>query len=519
MAERIGLPNVNFPILPDEPIRGVDNKVTTIIAQMLAAGTATAGEIQLDIGINTEDTIFGAGSHAAEMVRKFREVNKISQVNVIGLDDAAGTAATRPIVFAGTATAAGTYDIYVGYKETVHLARIPVAIDDDETAIGDAFEAAQNALTKSMMTAANVAGTVTLTAKNKGTVSNTITIIIEGTVAGVTATIGALTDGATDPTATSLETEMQFQTDIALPYELGIADLQTFLDDRFNTNNNILNGTLFTGVIDTKANVVIIGDAENSQSTNIIADKPVALSGKVGNAFAEMPQNLAVVAAATRALRLEDNSDISDIITSREPNDNIGGVHMAGLPYFNTVLPLNVIPINQGWTAEEVADLNTAGVYVAGNNDARNGVILGELLTTYKTDGTGLDDDTYRTQNNYDTSTSARAYMFRSLKIDYAQARLQVGNRKLTGYKVATEPGIIADMMKYYASLSNAPLVLFQGGDIGGTGETVGDKFRDALTVVIDTREGSFTVSGILPIMSQTRLINAPFSIKLDVTK
>ena len=520
MADRIGLPTVNMPLLPDEPSRGVENKVTTIIAQMLAGGTATPGEIQLDIDLNTEDTLFGAGSDAAEMVRNFRIADQVSELNVIGVsDDGGATAASIPVVFLGTATAAGTYDVYVGSKETVHRARVAVQINDDETAIGDTLEAALNALTKAPSTGANAVGTVTITAKNKGPVGDNIGILIEGTVAGVGVTIGSLTPGATAPTLTGIDAQLGFQTDIVMPYELEIGDLQTFLDGRFNIVNDTLNGVLFTAITDAKAAIVAIGDLENSQSTVIWADKPVSITAKVGNALFEQAQNIAAIAAGTRALRLEDGADISSIITSREPLDNIGGVHTASLPYFNTLTALEPIPVNQGWSQAEVADLNDAGISVIGNNDARNAIILGAVLTTYKTNIQGLDDPTWKYLNYVDTATASREFMFKSVKADYAQARLQIGNRKITGYKIATEQGIIADFMSYYSALSSAPYVLLQGGEIAGSGETIADVFRDNLTVSIDTTAGSFTVTGILPIMSQTRRIDAPFSIKLDVRK
>lgn len=520
MADRVSLPNLNFPILPDEPSRGVENKETTIVAQMLSGGTATPGIILLDVGLNTGDTLAGAGSVAAELIRKFQETNPISKVNLLPIADGGGTASTGAIVFTGTnATEAGTYTVYIGSKDTEHKAVVAVADLDDPTDIGGTLDVAISALTRSLVTSLNTTGSVAVTAKNTGTIGDNIGIIVEGEVAGITVAITAMSGGATDPSATGLEAQLGFQTDIVMPYENGIGDLQTFLDDRFNTNNNILNGILVTGLVDTKTNIVAIGALENSQSTVIFADKPIDLDTKKGNALFETPQNIAVIQQAIRTLRLEDGADISTIITSREPLDNIGGVHMSSLPYFNTLTPLNPIPINQGWSDDEVTDLNDAGISVVGNNDARNAIITGEFLTTYKTNIQGLNDPTYKFLNNVDTATAAREYMFRSAKIDYAQARLQVGNRKFTGYKVVTEAEIISDFMKYYTALSNIPFVLFEGGEIGSTGETIADKFIDALNVIIDKINGTFTVTGILPIMGQVRGINAPFSVKLDVRR
>jgi phage tail sheath gpL-like len=522
MSEEISFPYVNAPLIPAEPTRAVNPKVTTLIGQKTAGGTATASEVIEDLDNNTEDALFGAGSILAEMIRNFRKTNTVSQINAIALDDGAGTESEGIVTFTGTtATANGTIFIYAGDKDSEHKATVGIAIGDTPTVVGATLEAAITALTRTPVTAVNAVGVVTLTAKNKGTVGNGFNLIAEGSVAGITVTLTAFTGGATDPVVTNIEDLMDdYQTDVVMPYEYGIGDMVDWLDSRFNFANKILNGTLFTGIVDTKSNMVTIGDLENSQSLAILADKPVAKTFKKGSALASQIINNVAKLAGIRALRINDGSSLASIMTTRVPADNIGGVHTVTLPYANTlVVTLDPIPLGEGFKGDpftgEVKDLMDSGFSVMGNNIARNAIILGEILTMYKTNGQGLADKTYKFLNYVDTSTYAREYIFLGFKIDYGQARLTDG-QSLQGHPSASESGVKADMMKYYQALSGEDFVLLRSGVIGDTGATVAEKFNEALKVTINLIDGEINVEAILPIYTQVRVINAPLSITFN---
>ncbi|RLC69259.1 MAG: hypothetical protein DRH97_00170 [Chloroflexi bacterium] len=523
MADKVQFPFINAPLIPAEPVRAVKPKVTTFIGQKLAGGSATALEVIEDIDANAEDALFGAGSMLAEMIRNYRKTNNVSQVNAIALEDGAGTSSEGIVTFTGTnATENGTFTVYAGDKDSEHKAIVPVVIDDTPTLVGDALEAAITALTRTPVTAVNAVGVVTLTAKNKGTVGDGINLIVEGSVAGISVALTAFTGGATDPVITNIEDLMdEYRTDVVMPHEYGIGDMVDFLDSRFNFANNILDGVLFTGIVDTKSNLVVVGDAENSQSLLIQGDKPVAKTFKTGNALGAQIQNRVAMIAGTRALRLNDNSSLASIMTTRTPADNIGGVHTATLPYANTlVVTLDPIPLGEGFKGDsqsgEVKDLMDAGFSLMGNNESRNAIILGELLTMYKTNIQGLTDLTYKFLNYVDTSTASREFIFLGLKIDYGQARLTDG-QSLSEHPSASENGVKADMMKYYQSLSSEEFVLLRSGVLGSTGSTVAEKYNDALVVNIDLLTGTIDIQAILPIYTQTRIINAPLAITFNL--
>lgn len=116
----------------------------------------------------------------------------------------AAVAATGDIIFAVNATSSGTYYFSIGGD----VISFGVNKDDTPTVIGDALVTAITANSNSLVTAANVAGTVTLTAKNKGGNGNDIKLVLNpsgasqlqenpaGTTVSVPGSGGYLTSGA-----------------------------------------------------------------------------------------------------------------------------------------------------------------------------------------------------------------------------------------------------------------------------------------------------------------------------------
>lgn len=518
MAQNIKFPSVTATLVADEPNVIVESKRTLLIGQMLS-GTATAGVLTPEIGVNNEDALFGAKSQLASMVRSFRSINEVSIIDVIALDDDGGaTASTGTITFTGTITTAGTITVYVGSLDRV--VTIDVAVGDTATEIGVALDAALDLDTKSLITPSNAAGVVTLTANNGGTVANSIGILVElGDTAGVTVALVAMSGGATDPAMTGLSALITERTDVVMPIEYGTSTFVTLMDDRFNFDNSILDGRVFTSAVDTQSNLSTVGDAENSQSYVIIGDKPVSSTLKEGSAIFNMPYEKAAQFAAVRALRLEDDEVIADYMTTRNPADQIGGTHTSSLPYANTGTSLSVIPTGEGFTDAEVALLKASGISLLGNNGANNLIISGEILSTYKTNTAGQTDTTYKYLNSVDTATAAREFIFNSLKSDYAQRRLTNGSA-VPGLDMATIGGVRASMSDYYLTLTSASYGLLQGGIIESgrnVGKSILSLFKDNLTVVFDLASGTINITSILPLVGQVRSIVVPLSIKFDV--
>jgi phage tail sheath gpL-like len=180
-----------------------NSQKVALIGQRLVAGSVAA-LAPTDVFSESEAAAaFGYGSHLHLMVRAAIQANPYLSITCVALDDAAGVAATGTVVVAGPATSSGALSLMVG-DQTVAVA---VSSGDVSTAIATALAAAVTARPDLPVSASVAASTVTLTAKNKGTLGNTIKVSSAVTATGVTAPVTAMASGTIDPTlATALAT-------------------------------------------------------------------------------------------------------------------------------------------------------------------------------------------------------------------------------------------------------------------------------------------------------------------------
>ena len=172
-----------------------------VIGQKLAAGTEVEAVLKACPSAEIGDARYGRGSMLAQMIRFAKAANRYADIWAIALDDAAAAvAATGTITFTGPATAAGPVCLMIG---GVNI-KAAVAKDDTPTEIATAVKNAINANDLVAVTAESALGVVTVTARNKGELGNTIDLRTnyytgEELPAGVGATIVAMAAGATNP--------------------------------------------------------------------------------------------------------------------------------------------------------------------------------------------------------------------------------------------------------------------------------------------------------------------------------
>ena len=480
------------------------------VGQKVAAGTAPGGGLVENILTNGEDALFGANSMLAGMIRSARAQNPVTRFDAIPLDDAGGgVAATGTVVFAGTATESGEFIITVGSAND-YVFSVGVTSGDTATVVGDALAAAITANTDIPVSAANVTGTVTLTADNDGTLGNFIGISASGEVAGLTVTITAFTGGATDPTLTGVFDvvgDNRYQ-GIVWPYFADTSELRSFLEGRFNVDNKVLDGSGFTSSVDTFANHLTRLNALNSQVLTDFVDEPIDETLYKAPAQFEMPQIKASEFAAIRALRLTDGATIGQfVLASNGPADAFGGPALASKPYFNTPAPdLPLTGTGRGFTEVEIEQLFGAGGSVIGNNVAGNAVIFGEVVTTYKNDAAGTPDISFKFLNYVDTASNVREYFYNNLRSRFAQSRLTEGD-VIRGRDQANALTIRAFCERLYQDLSGPDFVLLEAGEDALT------FFKNNLNVTIDKADGRATVTMIVPIVTQLREILATIKI------
>lgn len=251
-----------------------------LLGQKLSAGSAAANVLQFVSRTDDAKTLYGQGSILARMHAFYRGIDPFGEVWCVGIPDAAGTNATGSVALTGPATAAGTINLYIAGQKVA----VGVVSGDTATAIGDAIAAAVNADSELPVTAANVTGTVTFTARHKGTLGNDILLQLnyrglagnESLPAGIAATITAMASGATDPTLTAAiaalgDEKFDF---IIHPFSdaTSLAALKTLMNDtagRWSYLSKIY-GHCYTAKRGTAGALATFGDGNNDQHHTIV---------------------------------------------------------------------------------------------------------------------------------------------------------------------------------------------------------------------------------------------------------
>lgn len=506
-------PSVTFNLQSATTLISTAPHKVLFVGQKVASGTATSGVLVQSIeNDNSENTLFGANSMLAGMVRAYKKLNKETRIDAIPLSDAAGVAATGTITFTGTASANGTFVIYVGSRAN-HKYEISVISADTPTAIAAKVVTAVNADTKVPVTASNVAGVVTFTCDHAGTFGNGIGLQITGTVSGVTPSLVAMASGATDPSVTTLLDvieDVRYQTIVAPVYARDVIVAE--LEARFNVTNAVLDGILIISITDTFANLKAAGNAQNSKSLCIHGNKKVTDTLYKGSALFEIDVNIAAQFAAIRSLRLTDDANISryNIGTVGSPLDNFGGPAQASKPYFN--LPFFNLPIIDApyvFTQIEIEELFDAGVFVIGNNRTRTNVICGEVVTTYKTDVASNPDITWKFLETVDNGTTQREFFVNNFRARFVQSRLTAGNL-VPGRDVVNADVIRTFCTNLYVRLSEADYVLTPAGP------EARKKYIEDLVVTLDLENGKVDISMVNRIVVQLREVAATIKLSFD---
>lgn len=271
-----------------------------LIGNKLSAGSGAVETLYgptTPVQVQTEDqviAVFGAGSELHRMFRRFVAVNRTTPLYFIAATESAGAKAAITVVLANNATGNGNLRCYVG-DEFVDVA---ITSGDTPTAIGDALEDAINAVTHWPVTAANVTGTVTITAKQNGPRGNEIrvqSVITSGI--GTTATQGAgapLSGGATADSFANVLAAILAQRfyRIVCP-DMG-ATLLGAVVTQVNTQALPVTGIrqrVFAGSVDSLANTITVATGRNAARCAIVWAKDADWTS------AELATNAAAVAA------------------------------------------------------------------------------------------------------------------------------------------------------------------------------------------------------------------------------
>ena len=436
----IKTPKVTFSVIKNVDSIGNAPVKVLFIGQQLSTATATANEL-VQVGVSGEQiNLFGKDSMTSVAIGEFRKINPKTDVWAVPLDDdAAGVKATADLIFTGTATKAGNITISI-QSNTLHSYTVPIAVGDTATDIaGNLSVKIDNDISPKIFSSSESTGTVTLTCTHKGTIGNDISIYLEEAPSelGITLAVTAFNGGATDPAvdaALAAIGENRFQY-IVYPYQYDLTKLKTFLDSRWNVDNDVLDGvSLIMHRVDVSggiAPIITTADGLNTQLISLIADRFVdgaSVNGKGGlwgSASMELGYINSAKITAVRTLSLVDGANVTEYMTTALNNalNSGGGPGFNVIPYHNTEVPVStIIPKNLWFTSAELDELTDKGVATFGNNMGLTKVILGDMVTTNTKNDLGLPDTTFKYMNTVNGASYAREYFVNNNRQALAQA-------------------------------------------------------------------------------------------------
>ncbi len=169
-----------------------DKTVKVLLIGQLATGAAQAPNVIVDLLRETDsELLFKPGSVLDVAAKAAFKAYDLVQLSAIGVaDPGGGVAAMQTVTFTGTATEDCQCVALIGNRTVTS----DILTGDTPTVAAAAFVAAVNAIDDLPVTAANVAGVVTLTLKNKGTIGNGLSL--SASLSSSTATITVAVGGA-----------------------------------------------------------------------------------------------------------------------------------------------------------------------------------------------------------------------------------------------------------------------------------------------------------------------------------
>lgn len=209
-----------------------NRQTTLIIGQKMAAGTLPALTVANVFSDVEAAVACGYGSQVHRMVQAALQANPFANLSICAVDDiGGGTLATWTATFTGSPTTQGTLALALN-EDTL---QVNVTTTDTPTTVAAAFAAAITTKPDLPFTAANAAGVLTISAKNKGTVANGFKIVPSGAVTGLTFVVANGVVGATDPDITAALTAafLGGHNQIVIPYRdaTNLTALRNHLDN------------------------------------------------------------------------------------------------------------------------------------------------------------------------------------------------------------------------------------------------------------------------------------------------
>jgi hypothetical protein len=526
MMNSISLPNVNAT-LNSIPSPTIGERRVLLCGQHDGTITGTTTTENVHLLTNTAiEGYFGSTSILTKTIKRFLEASDFQcPVDVLSVDEpTSGTlaAAVATVTFSESPTVAGTVRLNVVSK-TDYTATTDVTTSSTVTEIATALYTVLDSISNKPFIVTDGAdgespGTLTLTATEKGTVGDNFAVSVEDIPAGLTVSVAGFDDGEGTISVSDIFDDFPDTryTGILWPVDWysSLSEAQTFLADRYNASNDILDGVVVTTKVDSSGDLVDAVASLNDRNVTLIGLPEPSNANVKGCAVTYFPDFVSAEVLAYRDTRLTLNANIADIVATNKTLDQVGGMSLASLPYFNTPMQFTPQPSDKNamFTYTQMTALTNAGVTVIGKNRQNTAMLLGFTVTTYNTNTQGNTDVTFKYLNYVDTASVIREYIFNNLKADFVQSRLTDGALR-PGRSFANGQSIRAAVKRYLSVLADSDLYgsLVQSG---GQAQRFIDKY---LTVTTDLPNRTVTIGAQVPIVGQLGTINFPITITTTI--
>lgn len=509
----ISLPDITANIVTNQTVTSNAPQKVLMIGQ--GVGTVDANTLTENIpNDNSENTLFGRRNMLSVMIRAFKSINNVSQLDVINLDEPStgGVAATATITPSNTATSSGNI-VFAIQSEFLHKFTVGVSVGDTVETVATEINTVISEDLDLTVTSSVSNDIVTLTAVNEGEEANNITVRVIEDNTGVDLAITNFTGGAgavTLPDIESLIGDTRYQ-GIVVPASYDLDTIKSFINDRYNVDNDILDGVVCITDTDTSSNLITLASTINSQSIILNGNKTVSNTSHRGGAIVEYNPSLSAMFMGYRALKHTEGADIAKYKIGNSIDNTTGGVAQTSSPDHNSPFyNIATIANNSGWTRVEQGQLNDGGVFFFGNNPSKSYIILGNVVTTYLTNAQGLTDETFKYLNAVDVASAIREFIVNNNRLQYSQSTLTNGD--IVGKSMANADSIRAYNIGLYSIMSNDNYLLTQAGS------DAKKYFANNLSVTItDLANGQAMVVQSIPMVSQLRGINMTLDVGFDI--
>lgn len=422
------LPDTNIQLIAGQAQSNSNFRKQLILAQGGSGGSFTSGALIENVPNNIDElkALCGVGSQAYLALKAFKDNNKESPLSAIIVSDhASGVASTGLIAITASSPKNGKAVFIIGSADK-NKYEIDVLSTSTATTIGADLASLVNADENSPVTASNATGTITFTAKNKGTEANQFAIYTESLPIGVTTSITAFSGGATDPSITGVLNKIKnARYDIATQ-QCFLSEVKTHLESKFNTLNKVHESYAVICKVDSYSNTQTILSSLVSKVINHIFIKTANESNQKGSSIIDLPLVISAKLLATDSLRLIADAPIASFMSGSNVS---GGINKVAVPFGNVKIPnLYKIPQGVNWTDEEIKAIEELGGSVLVMDDANlNVVTRSRYMTVYKKANITDDGQTFMNLNKFLNSAIVKEILYKEWKKKYAQAVLTNG--------------------------------------------------------------------------------------------